>query len=68
MLVVAHGSSLRALIYKLIPTLKEDEIKSFNIPNAVPIILTLDSNLKVTNIEYWGDESEIAVKMNKIIF
>lgn len=65
-LVVAHGSSLRALIYSLMPGLKEEEIKRFNIPNAVPMIVSLDEGLGVTGIDYLGDESEIAVKMDKI--
>lgn len=68
LLVVGHGSSLRGLIYTLMPNMSEEEIKKFNIPNAVPIILSIDGDMKVTKIEYLGDESEIEVKMDKIKF
>lgn len=56
-LVVAHGSSLRAIVNLINPAAKEDEIKKFEIPHAVPIILTLNSDLKIEKVEYLGDES-----------
>lgn len=66
LLVVAHGSSLRALVSLLSNNLSQDEINNFDIPSAIPIILTLDSNMKIENIEYLADQQEIEVKMSKL--
>ena len=42
LLIVGHGSSLRALVYLMDPSKTEEEIQNFNIPTAVPIICTFD--------------------------
>lgn len=54
-MVVAHGSSIRALIYTIKPNMTDEEIKNFNIPNAIPIIIGLDENLHATSLEYLAD-------------
>ncbi|MCL4123018.1 UNVERIFIED_CONTAM: hypothetical protein GTU68_064800 [Idotea baltica] len=46
LLIVAHGSSLRALISLMNPTFKEDQIKNFDIPSAIPIIISYRENLE----------------------
>lgn len=45
-LVVAHGSSLRALIKKL-ERINNQEIINLEVPNAEPIIYTMDADLKI---------------------
>jgi bisphosphoglycerate-dependent phosphoglycerate mutase len=55
---VAHGSSLRALV-SLVSNLSQDEINNFDIPPAIPIILTLDEGFKISNIEYLAEQNEI---------
>lgn len=45
-LVVAHGSSLRALIKK-IENINDQDIVKVEVANAEPIIYTLDANLKI---------------------
>lgn len=44
-LVVAHGNCLRALT-KMLENLSDQEIASIEVPNAAPIIYTLDAQLK----------------------
>lgn len=45
-LVVAHGSSLRALIKK-IENISNQDIVKVEVPNAQPIVYTFDKNLKI---------------------
>ncbi|USS84902.1 2,3-diphosphoglycerate-dependent phosphoglycerate mutase [Fructilactobacillus myrtifloralis] len=45
-LVVAHGSSLRALI-KYLEQLSDDAIDGVEVPNAEPIVYTLDEHLHI---------------------
>lgn len=45
-LVVAHGSSLRALI-KQIEQINDNEIVNLEVPNAQPIVYTMDSQLQI---------------------
>ena len=47
-LIVAHGSSLRALIKKLEQIIDHDIVK-LEFPNAVPIVYTMDEHLKIIN-------------------
>lgn len=65
-MVVAHGSSLRAIACIVTPGITEEQIMNFNIPNSTPIIFTLDDQLRAVGKEYVGDEQEIFRKMNKI--
>ena len=57
LLIVAHGSSLRALISLLNPRLVKEEIKDFNIPTAIPMIIYCNKKLESLKIEYLGEES-----------
>ncbi|KRL63137.1 2,3-bisphosphoglycerate-dependent phosphoglycerate mutase [Lactobacillus psittaci] len=47
-LIVAHGSSLRALIKKL-EQIDNKEILNLEVPNAEPIVYTMDSDLKIVD-------------------
>lgn len=47
-LVVAHGSSLRALV-KYLEDIPDDQIDAVEIPNAQPIIYHLDDQLRITD-------------------
>lgn len=47
-LVVAHGSTLRALI-KYLDRIDDDDIRQVEVPNTTPIIYNFDSNLNVIN-------------------
>ena len=49
-LVVAHGSSLRALIKKIEDISNEDIVK-VEVPNAEPIVYTFDTNLHIIKKE-----------------
>ena len=45
-LIVAHGSSLRALIKKL-EDINDHDIVKLEVPNAQPIIYTMDDQLNI---------------------
>ena len=47
-LIVAHGSSLRALIKKL-EQINDHDIVKLEVPNAEPIVYTMDEHLKIIN-------------------
>ena len=49
-LIVAHGSSLRALIKK-IENISDHDIVKLEVPNAQPIIYTMDDHLNIINKE-----------------
>jgi 2,3-bisphosphoglycerate-dependent phosphoglycerate mutase len=57
-IVSAHGNSLRALV-KHLDGISDDEIPSLNIPTGVPLVYTLDDELKVIASRYLGDPNEI---------
>lgn len=50
-LVVAHGSSLRALI-KYLDRIPDDEIDTVEVPNGEPILYTFDEHLKILKKEF----------------
>lgn len=49
-LIVAHGSSLRALIKKL-EHINNQDIVNLEVPNAQPIVYTMDDQLNIVNKE-----------------
>ena len=57
-MVAAHGNSLRALV-KHLDDIGDDEIAALNIPTGIPLVYTLDENLKptVTGGEYLDPEA-----------
>lgn len=52
--VVAHGNSLRALV-KHLDGLSEDEVVGLNIPTGIPLVYTLDDDLRPVSKRYLGD-------------
>jgi len=54
LLIAAHGNSLRALV-KHLDGISDDEIVGVNIPTGMPLIYTLDENLKPISKQYLGD-------------
>ncbi len=57
-LMVAHGNSLRALIQHL-ENLSPEQIMAVNLPTGIPLVYTLDSNLKVIGKDFVGDPEEV---------
>jgi 2,3-bisphosphoglycerate-dependent phosphoglycerate mutase len=58
--VAAHGNSIRALI-KYLDQISDDDIVGINIPNGIPLVYELDSDLKPIRHYYLGD-AEAAAK------
>ncbi|AHF92344.1 phosphoglyceromutase [Opitutaceae bacterium TAV5] len=61
LLISAHGNSLRALVQYL-DHVSEEDIVELNIPTGVPLVYTLDADLKPVGHHYLGDPAEIAAK------
>ncbi|MCE2879467.1 MAG: 2,3-diphosphoglycerate-dependent phosphoglycerate mutase [Comamonadaceae bacterium] len=57
--VAAHGNSIRALI-KYLDGISDSEIVGLNIPNGIPLVYTLDAQLKPLGRHYLGDAQAIA--------
>jgi 2,3-bisphosphoglycerate-dependent phosphoglycerate mutase len=58
-LVVAHGNSIRALV-KYLDGVSDSEIVGVNIPNGIPLVYELDTNLKPIRHFYLGDAEAAA--------
>lgn len=59
-LVVAHGNSLRALV-KHLDGVSEDDIVGLNIPTGIPLVYTLDADLRPSSPgRYLGDPEAAA--------
>ncbi len=52
--VAAHGNSIRALV-KYLDGISDDDIVGLNIPNGIPLVYELDSELKPVRHYYLGD-------------
>lgn len=61
LIIAAHGNSLRALV-KYLDGIGDDEIVGLNIPTGVPLVYTLDADLKPIEHHYLGDADAIAAK------
>jgi 2,3-bisphosphoglycerate-dependent phosphoglycerate mutase len=57
--VAAHGNSMRALV-KYLDGISDDKIVGLNIPNGIPLVYELDTNLKPIRNYYLGDADAIA--------
>jgi 2,3-bisphosphoglycerate-dependent phosphoglycerate mutase len=65
-LIVAHGNSLRALV-KFLDHVSEKEIVNLNIPTGVPMVYTLNSELRpLKPYEYLGDQDAIRKKAEAV--
>ena len=58
LLIVGHGTSVRGLVY-LIGQKDKESIRQFNIPNATPIIFSLDEQMNPFNLDYLGDQKRL---------
>ncbi len=65
-LIVAHSNSLRAIV-KVLDKLSDQEITSVNIPTGVPLVYTLDQNLRVINKEYLISEKDLKAKQEAVL-
>ena len=72
--VTAHGNSLRALV-KYLDNLSDDVISELNIPTGVPLVYTLDDNLKPIKSplayaplsgRYLGNQDEIRARIEGV--
>jgi 2,3-bisphosphoglycerate-dependent phosphoglycerate mutase len=59
LLVAAHGNSLRGLV-KYLDNMGDAEVAELNIPTGVPLVYTLDDNLKSLGRTYLGDADAVA--------
>jgi 2,3-bisphosphoglycerate-dependent phosphoglycerate mutase len=64
-LISAHGNSIRALL-KHLEGISEEAILELNIPTAVPLEITLDSQLRFISKRYLGNAEEIANAMHAV--
>lgn len=60
LVVVAHGNSLRGLV-KYLDGMSDAEVSELNIPTGVPLVYTLDENLKSLGRRYLGDPEAVAM-------
>jgi 2,3-bisphosphoglycerate-dependent phosphoglycerate mutase len=58
-LVAAHGNSLRALI-KYLDQISDQEIVELNVPTGIPLVYTLDAELRPLSRQYLGDPDAVA--------
>jgi 2,3-bisphosphoglycerate-dependent phosphoglycerate mutase len=63
--LVAHGNSLRALVQHL-EGMTPDEIMELNLPTGIPLVYTLDKDLKVISKRFVGDPEEVARAMEAV--
>lgn len=61
-LVVAHGNSLRGII-KNLKGISDNDISSFNLPTATPLVFEFDDKLNYQKDYFLGDPEEIARRM-----
>jgi 2,3-bisphosphoglycerate-dependent phosphoglycerate mutase len=58
-LISAHGNSIRALV-KMLDGISDADIVGLNIPNGIPLVYTLDADLKPLGKRYLGDPEAAA--------
>ncbi|MFN8547293.1 MAG: 2,3-diphosphoglycerate-dependent phosphoglycerate mutase [Candidatus Eisenbacteria bacterium] len=64
-LVAAHGNSLRALV-KHLDGISDDDIVELNIPTGMPLVYTLDEQMKPIDRRYLGDPAAVAAAMQAV--
>ena len=60
-LIVAHGNSLRALV-KYLENIQDDKIVELNIPTGIPLVYSLNEDLKPLTKYYLGDQAAAEAK------
>lgn len=61
LVIAAHGNSIRALV-KYLDGIGDEAIVGVNIPNGVPLVYTLDADLKPIASEYLGPTDAVLPK------
>ena len=64
-LVAAHGNSLRAIV-KMLDGMSDTDIVELNIPTGVPLLYTLDANLKPLSSRYLGDAEAVKARADAV--
>ena len=64
-LIVAHGNSLRALV-KHLEGMGDEEITGVNIPTGMPLVYTLDADLRPVERRYLGDPEAVEKAMEAV--
>ena len=64
-LVAAHGNSLRAIV-KMLDAMSDTDIVELNIPTGVPLLYTLDANLKPISSRYLGDAEAVKARAEAV--
>jgi 2,3-bisphosphoglycerate-dependent phosphoglycerate mutase len=64
-LVAAHGNSLRALV-KMLDGMSDADIVELNIPTGVPLLYTLDAQLKPLSSRYLGDAEAVKARAEAV--
>jgi 2,3-bisphosphoglycerate-dependent phosphoglycerate mutase len=64
-LVAAHGNSLRAIV-KMLDAMSDTAIVELNIPTGVPLLYTLDANLKPISSRYLGDAEAVKARAEAV--
>jgi len=59
--IVAHGNSLRALV-KYLENISDDKIVELNIPTGIPLVYSLNEDLKPLTKYYLGDPAAAEAK------
>lgn len=64
-IIAAHGNSLRAVV-KYLEGMSDEAILKYNIPTGIPLVYTLDDDLKVISSKYLADEEALKAAMDKV--
>ena len=64
-LCVAHGNSLRGLVYHL-DNMTEEAILALNIPTGIPLVYELDEQLKPIRHYYLADEETVQARISAV--
>jgi 2,3-bisphosphoglycerate-dependent phosphoglycerate mutase len=65
-LIVAHGTSLRALV-KHLDSISDDAIMELNIPTGIPLVYELDADLKPVSSQYLADPEKVRAAMEAVV-
>ena len=64
-LVVAHGNSLRGIIKKL-REISDEDILTFSIPTAAPMVFEFDENMNLVNHYFLMSEDELRKRKERL--
>ena len=64
-IIAAHGNSLRAVV-KYLEGMSDEAILKYNIPTGIPLVYTLDDDLKVISSKYLADEETLKAALDKV--